>query len=602
MTKYEILVNVLDQIRNEAPPENRRYHPGAKQVDKLNQARSRALIHLYLKVMFGLLDFREREWFVTDGDNDGGIDGYYIDHLTKRIFLIQSKFRTTEQNFRAKEIEMRELLNMDVDRIVDGEQENEFGEAYNGKIKQLIREVSEVSDIGRYKYEVIILANLTGTTPSKLKKLTGGFPNTVFDQERTYRDLVFPVVKGTYYNPAELRITINLTNKSTSGAKIDYGVTTAHGDCDITVLFVPTFEMAKTLYKYKNSILKHNPRSYLGLSRNPVNKQIAKTITDLETNEFALYNNGITMLSYDTDFNEKIGMKEKAQLIVTQPQIINGGQTAYTLSRIYESHMTDEDPEGIFVGKEVLLKVITLRKAGEEDDAAQLELIETISRATNQQTPVDDADRRSNDKIQIQIQNAIYNSYGYFYERKRGEYEDGLRAGYIQRSQIIDRDIFIRLCNSCDSRPAEAKRFKHLFKEENFARTLNDVNRYKEYFFAFKCYERLNHIASQVKKKDILERYGHALEHGIYAVISACVLKFEGDKSLGKVESMVTSILDRWKRFESQVSRRPHNNMYMRSFIDEKGSGGVRQFFDFASYYKGQTLNADLLRYFKRKT
>lgn len=600
MTKYEILLNILDHIRNEAPPENKRYHPATGDVDGLNQARSRAFIHLYLKVAFGLLDFKEREWFVTDGTNDGGIDGYYIDRSSKRIVLIQSKFRATEDNFRAKEILMRELLSMDVDRIVDGEHENELGEAYNGKIKQLIREVSEVGDIGRYKYEVAILANLTGTTPSKIKKLTGGFPAVVFDQERTFRDLVFPVVKGTYYNPSELRITINLTNKSASGAKIDYGVKTAHGECDITVLFVPTFEIAKTLYKYKNSILKHNPRSYLGLARNPVNKDIAKTITDLETNEFALYNNGITMLSYDTDFNEKIGMKEKAQLIVTQPQIINGGQTAYTLSRIYESNMRDDSPERHFAGKEVLLKVITLRKADEEDDAAQLELIETISRATNQQTPVDDADRRSNDKIQIQIQNAIYNTYGYFYERKRGEYEDGLRAGYIQRSQIIDRDIFIRLCNSCDRKPAEAKRFKHLFKEGNFKSTLNDVSRFEEYFFAFKCYEKLNHISSQEKKKELLEQYGYAIEHGMYAVVSACMLKYKDNSSLEKVDSTIYSVLGKWKRFEAQISKRSDNRLYMRSYVDDKGSGGITQSFDFANYYKGQTLNSDLSRYFKR--
>jgi hypothetical protein len=152
------LVNILDQIRQEAPEENKRYHPSAKNYEGLNQARSRAFIHLYLKVMFGLLDFRDREWFITDGSNDGGIDGYYVDKVAKKIFLIQAKFRVMEQNFRAKEIEMRELLNMDVDRIVDGEYENEFGEPYNGKIKQLIREVSEVSDIGRYKYEVVILA------------------------------------------------------------------------------------------------------------------------------------------------------------------------------------------------------------------------------------------------------------------------------------------------------------------------------------------------------------------------------------------------------------------------------------------------------------
>ncbi|HEU4596599.1 MAG TPA: AIPR family protein, partial [Pyrinomonadaceae bacterium] len=206
---------------------------------------------------------------------------------------------------------------------------------------------------------------------------------------------------------------------------------------------------------------------------------------------------------------------------------------------------------------------------------------------------------RSNDRIQIEIQNAIYNYYGYFYERKRGEYEDGLRAGYIHRPQIIDRDIFIRLCNSCDYKPAEAKRFKHLFKEDNFAETLSNVDRFKEYFFAFKCYERLTQLHSDGKKNSMLELYGYALEHGIYAVVSACMRKYKGDESLKKVGSIVDSILTRWKRFESLVSRRPDNKLYMRSYIDE-GSGGVKQFFNFRDYYKGQTLDSDVLRYFKR--
>ena len=71
--------------------------------------------------------------------------------------------------------------------------------------------------------------------------------------------------------------------------------------------------------------------------------------------------------------------------------------------------------------------------------------IETISNATNHQTPINEADRRSNDSVQLFLQEKIYENYGYFYERKRGEYADGIRNGYIKRDQIIDREIFIRL-------------------------------------------------------------------------------------------------------------------------------------------------------------
>ena len=84
----------------------------------------------------------------------------------------------------------------------------------------------------------------------------------------------------------------------------------------------------------------------------------------------------------------------------------------------------------IFNNKEVLLKVITFSEddTGVIDDQDKLRLIESISKATNDQTEVTEADRRSNEKMQIEIQNSIFHDFGYFYERKRGEFGDGLRA------------------------------------------------------------------------------------------------------------------------------------------------------------------------------
>ncbi|MEC4054374.1 hypothetical protein VSP10_16490 [Myroides odoratimimus] len=71
MTKYNTLLNILDVIRKEAPENHKFYHPlESNQID-LDKARSRAFIHLFLKVKFGLLTFDERKDFVTDGTDDG---------------------------------------------------------------------------------------------------------------------------------------------------------------------------------------------------------------------------------------------------------------------------------------------------------------------------------------------------------------------------------------------------------------------------------------------------------------------------------------------------------------------------------------------------
>jgi len=145
-----MLVRVLDGIRSESAGTRyaARYAVGSMDADDIWQARSRSYVHLYLKVMFGLTDFQERETYVTDGTQDGGIDGYFIDTNTRTIFLLQSKFRNTEENFENKPIELEELLSMQIKRVLSGEESDERGVKYNGKILGLQRRVSEILDIG----------------------------------------------------------------------------------------------------------------------------------------------------------------------------------------------------------------------------------------------------------------------------------------------------------------------------------------------------------------------------------------------------------------------------------------------------------------------
>lgn len=228
--KYKILLNILDKIREEASPKySAKYLPPADEPERINNARGRAYIHLYFKVLFGVLDFDERERQITDGAYDGGIDGYYIDTDTKQIYLIQSKFRTTSANFRDKEITLDEILRMDVNRILEGEECDESGNAYNGKIKQLQREVSELPDVARYGYKVVFLANAPNITPAKLRQITGGYAAEVYDYEKSYEKLVFPVISGTYFTASDISIPIDLSNKN-AGSKISYTVRTKISD------------------------------------------------------------------------------------------------------------------------------------------------------------------------------------------------------------------------------------------------------------------------------------------------------------------------------------------------------------------------------------
>jgi hypothetical protein len=395
-----------------------------------------------LKVRFGLLTFVERESYITEGTDDGGIDAYYIDSERKVIYFLQAKFRTNEKNFEDKSINPEELLMMDIARVLEGETTYDSGKSYNQKVLQMAKKIREINDIGRYNYRVVILANAKGVTRQKLITLTGGFPTELIDHKTCYTKLLFPLVSGTYYHADELQLSLSLSNKS-AGAKISYTVKTEFTNCEITVIFVPTLEIAKAMFKYRNSILQYNPRSYLGHEGRTVNREIRQSIENRATNEFALFNNGITLLSDETYLNEKIGQKERAQLALKNPQIINGGQTAYTLSIIYRENL-DADVSSLFGEKEVLVKIITFEGGSSLPEDKKLALIQDISRATNQQSIVTSADRRSNEDSVKELQKKIFESTGLFLERKRGEFEDGIREGYIKESEIIERTLFFR--------------------------------------------------------------------------------------------------------------------------------------------------------------
>lgn len=600
INKYQTLLNILDKIRFEAPLRYKKYRPVESDIEKLNQARSRAFIHLFLKVNFGILEFEDREHYIVDKGGDGGVDAYFIDEESEVVYFIQSKFRSNHSNFTEKEIEIKELLKMEIVRIMDGEECGENGNEYNGKIKQMQREVSSTNGIAKYKYSVIVLANLKNINSADLKKLTGGFDAEVFDYEKVYNKIIFPIVSGTYYNKEEICIKINLANRS-SDENVTYNVKTEYGSCDITVIFVPISEIGRIMYQYKNSILRYNPRSYLEMKGNVINTNIYNSIVNSKTNDFALLNNGITILSNSTDINSKIGKKGEAQLIINSPQIINGGQTSFTLSRIYEEMVDGIIDSEVFNEKEVLLKIVTLDGDNGLLPLDQHKLIESISKSTNNQSVVSDADRKSNSKVQIVLQANIFNDYNLYYERKRGEYADGIKNGYVNRNQIINRVDFIRLAmssyypNLIDGLNPKNITENNLFKDKLFEGILGDGSRYKEFMFMYFSYEILKEIKSEVSKdkKDIygVSKFGRALRYGDYAVIMINKFRFYNDNfCVDAIKEGILSVLSKWIEFEEYAFNKKTNSNYFNEETSE---------INYIGYYKSLNLIKDLVDYFK---
>ncbi|WP_168341741.1 AIPR family protein [Rhizobium laguerreae] len=436
-----ILNNILNgYVREGGKIPRRRVQFDTSTPEKANQARSRAFIHLYLAATYGVVNFEEREQTITDGSYDGGIDAYFIDSERKVIDIIQSKFRISSQNFESKVIAPEEIMAIDLDRILAGHRENKDGQGYNGHIMAFIEKLQKIPDIARYKTKVTILANVKKEQYPLVERLFSGDETNIVNFDRCYSELVLPTVRGEQHYTSSMRLQIDLSNKS-GNSKLSAEIMTAHGPSEVTVVLVPTLEIAKIMLRYKNSILRYNPRSYLEFREQRTNEGIRSSIVDIATGEFAILNNGITILSDDTFVNQRVGAQGKAQVEIVNPQIINGGQTAFTLARILEDS-TPEEQDAHFFGKEVILRIITLPQV---DEASRKSLILSISSATNSQTAVSAVDRTASNDDNREIAELVFRRTGILYEPKRGEYSDALRMKYVEKPDIIERSLFTRL-------------------------------------------------------------------------------------------------------------------------------------------------------------
>lgn len=165
----------------------------------------------------------------------------------------------------------------------------------------------------------------------------------------------------------------------------------------------------------------------MGLRSKSINIQILETATDSAKSKYFWYfNNGITIVC--KEINEPASGKI---VILKDAQIINGAQTTYALYEAYKSGTLRDDVE-------VLIKVI------ETDDR---NFLENVTLYTNSQNAIRLRDLCSNDEIQLKVQKILLDSYRYFYERKRGEFES-LHPTIEAKRKLLGDDFKIKVISN----------------------------------------------------------------------------------------------------------------------------------------------------------
>ncbi len=590
MNKYNVLVKIIDKIRVNAESNLDLYLPENGKVD-IEGARSRALIHFFIKSYFGILDFKQRENLVTEGANDGGIDAYYINNEEKLVYLIQAKFRNSARGYVKTDIDNKDLWRMDLERVTTGEKKSFDGHQYNKKILEFQKKLRNLKNPSEYKFVVVLVANLTELQKKYI--LTTHFPKEwdikVFNYYKVYDELLFPYIRDDFFN--ENKLSFNILLSSADKKPINYEVKTEYGVCTIFMIFIPTEEIAKALTRYKNSILKYNPRTYLGMNAKGVNKKIEDSILKKDTNDFVLLNNGITMLSTESLYTENTGKKRTGEITIKDPQIINGGQTSFTLSHIYKRFLKKEFAKNPFKDKEVLLKVIV-----QNDTEKYNNITGPVSLATNNQSSISKGDLLSNHDSQAALQKYIFEEFDLYYERKKGEFLNSLNNLYIKKEDVINRNEFIKMAYASGF-PEKIKNPKNLsedflFSDEIF-KILTTKSNYSKYVLSYLVYREVQLLKKQARKPVngwFVGKCGFGLRYGDIAVTMIATYTLIGTSwKKNELKEVVEATLDKWKKFEEKAFLKKENLIYFDTKTKE---------FNPIGYYKSDNLITDLVEHF----
>ncbi len=376
-----------------------------------------AFNYLCLDTILGI-DLSEIASSITDGSGDRGIDAVFIDSrpekLTIHLFQTKyvSKFESTKRNFPSNECD--KILSFISECLQKSEGlKDTCNAALWGKVQDIWAAIEE----NVYTFQINLCSNArplqktqSARFENQLRRIRN-FQVEEYDLERFAATLI-------EHRRTTTTLNIQLFGEQSFERTDGYArgiIGTTGGSELVNFLKDKNFPL-----EVDKNLFEENIRLYLG-EKNEVNSKILTSALSDSPAEFWYLNNGITIVcdSYRYQPSSHSPLVE-----ISNPQIVNGGQTSYAL---FEAARTDSRRVG---ETRVLLRII------ETKDRA---LMNRIAEATNSQTPIRSRDLRSNDQIQQKFESTL-EALGYYYERKRNQHIDKpleLRIDALKAGQII---------------------------------------------------------------------------------------------------------------------------------------------------------------------
>jgi len=377
----------------------------------------------------------------TDGADDGGIDFYHNeDHRT--FFIFQTKFSGSPKKVSSSEIfdEIRKLKN-----TLTTQNPNRKAEDFVNSLKRDTGNKDAILEV-LWLTTNIVEQSVRDDIQNDLetwRKENGwllGIDFVAIDKN-VLESVIYDVKHGyiPYTGKKILKLEQGQWIETTWEETGVHSVVCTANVNDILKWFRTSNEIDRFLQK--------NVREFLG-EASKINKAIAKSYLEAPT-WFWYKHNGIIIFADNLLID-----KTKMELVLRNPQVVNGGQTLKTLFSVYDKNNRSDN------SAKVILRIYRLPYEHTETYKRSIEIISAL----NSQNKIDPSDLRSTDPRQVRLEQ-LFKSIGdgYRYLRKRAK---EAKSG---RYSITMRNLALRYYVCKKNVPHEGVRgnVEELFEEEN---------------------------------------------------------------------------------------------------------------------------------------
>lgn len=364
------------------------------------------------------LDVDDSTSAITEGGDDRGIDAVYIQNTQDRKIVHLFQMKTYDQFDKAKK---KEFPSNETEKILSFVSDllskaTNMKDSCNALLYSKVEDIWDALEESTYDFEIHLCSNGLKLPPKKLEAFKQSLKQyQVFSVIEHDLETLAKIELGSHRTSRSMQIRLlEEQNFERSDGYMRGLIGSVNAD-----EFVSFLDNEVCPGQIDETLFEENIRLYLG-EKNEVNTKILQSALSDNPVEFWYLNNGITIVCDSYKYQPKLANPVVA---IDNPQIVNGGQTSYSL---FEAKRRDALKT---LNIKVLVKIIETK-----DNVFR----NKIAEATNSQTPIRSRDLRSNDVIQLKLEETLH-GYGYFYDRKKNQNSnqpyakriDALKAGQI---------------------------------------------------------------------------------------------------------------------------------------------------------------------------